>query len=206
MKPSNRAVWQKKWEGRKDPVNAFAKGLVRRLGHGRGRTILDVGCGNGVDSLYFAARGYDVTATDFSESGIAILRSQAKEKDLIIDARLHDTARTFPFRKHAFDIIYAHLALHYFDDAVTRKVFSEMKRLLKKGGLLFVKCKSTKDCLYGVGEEIGPDIFREGHVRHFFTPAYMKDVLGKFRLLSIRTSRSSYHGKTSAFVAAIAQA
>ncbi len=206
MKPTNRAVWRRKWEGRRDPVNTFAKGLLRRLGKGKGRTLLDVGCGNGVDSLYFAARGYRVVSTDFSESGIAALDALAAKKQLKIRSLLHDTAKKFPFRDGSFDIVYAHLALHYFDDATTRKVFAEMRRLLRKGGLFFVKCKSTKDCLYGAGEEIGPDIFREGHVRHFFTPAYMKEMLRDFNILSLRTSSSSYHGKTSAFVSAVAKA
>lgn len=205
MKPTNRAVWRKKWEGRREPVNGFAQGLVRRLGKGRGRTLLDVGCGNGVDSLYFAARGYRVTATDFSESGIETLDHLAAEKTLKIASKLHDSAKKFPFKDGSFDIVYAHLALHYFDDATTRRVFAEMRRLLKKGGLFFVKCKSTKDCLYGLGDEIGHDIFREGHVRHFFTPQYMKEMLQDFTVLSLRTSSSSYHGKTSAFVSAIAR-
>ena len=198
-------MWRKKWESRTEPVNLFAKSLIRRLGKGRGRTVLDVGCGNGVDSLYFAARGYRVTATDFSESGIEALDRLAREKKLKIVSKLHDTSKKFPLKDGSFDIVYAHLALHYFDDATTRKVFAEMRRLLRKGGLLFVKCKSTKDCLYGKGERIGPDIFREGHVRHFFTPEYMKEMLGGFTILSLRTSSSAYHGKTSAFVSAVAR-
>lgn len=204
MSATNRAVWQKKWEGRQEPVNAFAKSLVRKLGEGRSRKILDVGCGSGVDSLYFARHGYAVTATDFSRSGIEILRRRADEDHLKIDASLHDTAKTFRFPDRSFDVIYAHLALHYFDDRTTRKVFAEMRRLLKPKGVFFVKCKSTKDCQYGTGEQVGPDMFRDGHVRHFFTPAYMKAMLEGFTVRSLRSSASAYHGKRSAFVAAVA--
>ena len=168
--------------------------------------LLDVGCGNGVDSLFFAKQGYAVTATDFSESGIAALHASAETDGLFLRTHLHDTAKKFPFDHGTFDVIYAHLALHYFDDATTQKVFAEMRRLLKKGGLFFVKCKSTKDCQYGKGEQIGPDMFRDGHIRHFFTPAYLRSLLAQYTILSERSSSARYHGKTSAFVQAIARA
>lgn len=204
--PTNREIWKNKWHGRSEPVNAFARTVVRRMGTGRGRRLLDVGCGNGQDSLYLAKAGFQVTATDFSESGIEILSERAAAHALPIDARLHDTAQKFPFESGYFDVVYAHLALHYFDDSMTRKVFCEMHRLLRKGGVLFVKCKSVDDSLYGKGENVGPDMYRSGHTRHFFSAEYLTSVLAEFEIVSLRKSASSYHGKRSAFVAAVAHA
>lgn len=199
---TNKQVWRDGWKGRSEPVNALAKTVVRRMRENKGRKLLDVGCGNGTDSLFLARHGFAVTATDFSKSGIDALRSEARRKGAAVEAKLHDTAKKFPFPDASFDVIYAHLALHYFDDRTTRRVFSEMRRLLKRGGFFFVKCKSTKDCLYGVGDTVGPDMFRLGHVRHFFTPQYLREMLGDFAILSLRSSTSSYHGKTSGFVQA----
>lgn len=205
MTQTNEQVWRKKWEGRHEPVNACAKALVRRLGAGKGRRLLDVGCGNGADSLYFASQGFDVVATDFSESGIAALKRGTGQRDFSVQAMLHDTSKKFPFADGSFDVIYAHLSLHYFDDKTTRTVFAEMRRLLRKGGLFFVQCKSVDDDYYGEGEKIGPDTFRHGHLRHFFTKEYMAAMLENFTVLSLRRSTAAFHGKRSAFIQAVAK-
>lgn len=203
--PTNRQVWKNKWRGRTEPVNAFAKTLVRRMGKGRGRKILDIGCGNGTDSLYFSRSGFAVTATDFSESGIETLRSSAVANGLSVTSLLHDTAKKFPFPDATFNAVYAHLALHYFDDAVTRRVFADVQRLLKPNGYFFVKCKSVDDSFYGKGTKVGPDTYRSDHTRHFFSADYMREMLEGFHILSLRRSSSFFHGKRSAFIAAIAR-
>lgn len=168
--------------------------------------LLDVGCGNGTDSIYFARHGFQVVATDFSQSGIEILRHAVPQQGILITAKRHDTTKRFPFRDASFDVIYAHLSLHYFDDVTTRKVFREMRRLLKPKGRFYVKCKSTDDPLYGVGVEVAPDMYRSDHTRHFFSRSYMMSVLDDFSDIAVKNSVSTYHGKTSAFVEAIAVA
>ena len=39
-----------------------------------GRTLAELGCGNGRDALYFASLGLDVVAMDLSEAAIGMLR------------------------------------------------------------------------------------------------------------------------------------
>ncbi len=205
MARTNEQVWAGKWKGRKEPVNAFAKTLVRRSGSGNNRKLLDVGCGNGMDSLFFARQGFRVTALDFSPSGIEELRRAIRTFETAnIEAELHDISKKFSYPDGSFDVIYAHLSLHYFEDALTRKIFCEMKRLLKAKGTFFVKCKSVDDCLYGEGEKVGPDMYRSGHTRHFFRFEYLRSMLDGFMLKDIRKTSSSYHGKKSAFVQAVA--
>ena len=67
-----------------------------------------------------------------------------------------------------------------------------------------VRCKSTKDSLYGIGERIGEDTFANPHVRHFFTERYMRSLLGAFDILKIGESSATYENKKSAFIEAIA--
>ncbi len=200
---TNKEAWKNKWRGRSDPVNAFARAVVRASKE-RG-SLLDVGCGNGTDSFFFAENGFTVTAVDFSESGIEGLNVVAKERGLSITSSVGDISKTLPYKDGSFDVVYAHLSLHYFDDATTKRVFKEMHRVLKKGGLFFVKCKSVDDPLYGVGEEVGPDMFLSDHTRHFFSLEYLKSMLGDFSVFTSTKSSSAYHGKVSKFVQAVAQ-
>jgi 2-polyprenyl-3-methyl-5-hydroxy-6-metoxy-1,4-benzoquinol methylase len=46
-------------------------------------TILDIGCGVGVWSLYLAKKGFDVYGTDFSANAIGLCREWAEEKKLV---------------------------------------------------------------------------------------------------------------------------
>lgn len=163
------------------------------------KTLLDVGCGNGKDTLYFFRKGIDVTAIDFSESGIRALQSKhtgihCMRKDL----------RTMRFKRNSFDAIYAHLSLHYFNDATTTAIFNTLYTILKKGGLLFVKCKSTDDALFGKGKKVGENMYTKGHMRHFFSKEYMKKKCARFTILNIRKTVSVYHQYKSSFIEAIA--
>jgi len=62
-------------------------GLLRRfqatidaLGDVRGKKILDVGCGSGLYSIYFARAGAEVAGIDFSENMIALAEKNSKDE------------------------------------------------------------------------------------------------------------------------------
>lgn len=198
--------WRTKWERRETGApNGFAKRCYSRMSEQGYRTLLDVGCGDGRDSRYFARKGFSVTSVDFSESGIERLNTlMTIDEKRKIDARRMDIRRlAFPDR--SFDVIYAHLSLHYFDDGTTTRIFDALFRLLKKGGMIFIKCKSVDDPLYGVGARIGDDMYIKGHPRHFFSKEYMKEKLRSFDILTIRKTSSVYHRYKSAFIEAVAR-
>lgn len=46
------------------------------------RTILDLGCGNGRDSIYFSRSGLNVTAIDASDSVIRQLKQENNEDNI----------------------------------------------------------------------------------------------------------------------------
>ena len=166
----------------------------------KGDSILDVGCGDGRDAAFFADSGLRVTAIDFSEKAI----ERVNALGLPIDARVMETT-AMDFPDASFDVVYAHLSLHYFDDPTTTAVFANVRRMLKPGGHFFVRCKSTKDRFYGEGEKVGEHMFRKTHVRHFFTPEYMRGKLDGFSVLELGESSAAYDGNESHFVDAIAQ-
>lgn len=108
---------------------------------------------------------------------------------------------------NSFDVVYTHLSLHYFDDKTTRKIFKKIFSILKPGGYLFVKCKSTDDMLYGVGKQVGLDMFKKKGewVRHFFSKEYMQKMLESFGVIKIRKTSSVYHSYKSSFIEAFAR-
>lgn len=167
------------------------------------RSLLDLGYGNGRDSIYFANKVLKVTAVDFSKSGIEKLKTRQNRIKNRINCILKDI-RNINFPENSFDVIYAHLSLHYFDDKTTSKIFDNLYKVLKKGGLIFVKCKSTDDALFGKGKKVGENMYKKGHVRHFFTKEYMTEKLKKFKIIKVRKTSSVYHKYKSAFIEAVA--
>lgn len=169
--------------------------------------MLELGCGPARDGAHFAALGHTVVATDFSQSALGPARAVFASQPGLHFCLL-DTAAPLPFRDGAFDAVYARLSLHYFPDHVTRRVFRELRRVLRPHGFLGFVCKSTADPLYGRGRQLEPDFFElDGHLRHFFSPVYAASCLAlAFDLIELRERDGDLYGKPSAFIEVIARA
>jgi len=197
--------WKTKWDKREiEEANDFARRSFSQIKDKDFKSLLDLGCGDGRDTLFFASKGLNVTSVDFSESGILKLNELIKKKSLSNIKAIQTDIRKINFSDDSFDVIYAHLSLHYFDDKITTQIFDKLSRILKKGGMIFIKCKSVEDALYGQGEKVGEDMYKKGHLRHFFSEDYMKEKLRNFKILDVRKTSSVYHQYKSNFIEAVA--
>ena len=197
---SEASYWDEKWSGRKpEQANTFAKRAYHLIKLRNFNTLLDVGCGNGRDSIYFSDRDLVVTAVDLSIGAINALKNQKHGINCICE-----DMRNLAFKDGSFEVIYAHLSLHYFDDLTTGQIFNNLYKILTANGLLFIKCKSVNDPLFGQGEKVGEYTYKMGHVRHFFSKEYMMEKLYQFKILMIRKTSSFYAGHQSSFIEAIA--
>ena len=169
--------------------------------------MLELGCGVGNDSVAFAKRGYTILATDFSD--VAIQKNSERCKDISgLTFETLDISQEFRLSDNEYDVVYARLSLHYFTNVTTKKIFSEIKRVLKPDGYICFLCKSIDDPLYGKGIEIEKDMYEfEGHVRHFFSEEYIKTLLKEnFRIEKIESGDDTFYGSDSAYIKVIAVA
>lgn len=167
--------------------------------------ILDVGCGHGQDSLYFAQRGHEVAAIDMSE--VTIQKNKEHHSHPNLSFGVMDISRPLSFANETFDIVYASFSLHYFTDGTTKNIFGELSRILKNRGLLCFICKSTKDFYYGKGTEIEKDMYDfNGQVKHFFSEAYVRELLdNNFEILKIETGEKTFFSYPAGFIKTIAK-
>lgn len=100
-----------------------------------GRTILDVGCGDGALATELARRGAIVTGLDANAGTIAAARRRAEIE--VVRLRLCEgRAEKLPFDDVVFDRVVAVTVLCFVRDA--ERAFAEMARVLKPGGRLVV--------------------------------------------------------------------
>ena len=156
--------------------------------------ILELGCGQAQDSIYFAQNGHTVFATDFSQTAIELANSKVPPdpKDKIIFQRL-DLSQTLPFEPNQFDVVYSHLALHYFDSNRTQHLFDEIYQVLKPGGIFATLTNTMADPEVANSQKVEDEYFQnpEGLLKRFFTIQSMHKYTSKFTPLLLDD-----HGET----------
>jgi len=131
------------------------------------KTIIDLGCGNGRDSLYFFSYGLKVTAIDSSKSAIANIES----KHLPIFALCDDFVKTKVLDCIEYDYCYARWVIHAINQTHQDEFIPKIYNMLKKGGLFFAEVRTVRDEKYGKGESLGKHEFLfDNHYRRFIEP------------------------------------
>ena len=100
------------------------------IGDLKGKRVLDLGCGSGAYSLWFAERGASVVGLDLSETMISIAQERSRGLDAVF--RVADIRQSLPFDDDGFDLVFSATALHYVDRLIT--TMTEIARVLKAGG------------------------------------------------------------------------
>jgi ubiquinone/menaquinone biosynthesis C-methylase UbiE len=110
------------------PENRF---ILKHLGDVQGKVLLDLGCGAGENSVYFAKRGAICTASDYSPGMVEVALKLAENNGVSITGCTAN-AMALDFADDTFDIVYASNLLHHLPDPKT--CIREMHRVLKPGG------------------------------------------------------------------------
>lgn len=104
--------------------------------------ILDAGCGNGRNLFYLKNLGYDVFGVDSSEFIINKLKKKfPKLKGKFTISKISNLS----YPKNYFDVILCDAALYYCDIDEFKKNITELRRVLKKNGVMRVYTISSKN-------------------------------------------------------------
>jgi 2-polyprenyl-3-methyl-5-hydroxy-6-metoxy-1,4-benzoquinol methylase/glycosyltransferase involved in cell wall biosynthesis len=157
--------------------------LAMTLALPAGARILDVGCGSGWLSEYFARLGYQVKGIDISPDLIAMSRDRVARVPFGVD---HETPLSCDFAVHdielepldeKFDAIICYDSLHHFADE--RSVMRNLAAMLDAGGLLFI-LEGQKPGEDSVPAEELRDVMREfGTLESPFSDDYLRTLISQ---------------------------
>jgi SAM-dependent methyltransferase len=140
----------------------------------RGRRVLEVGCGAGVDLVRFTRGGAIVTGVDLAESAIALARENFGQQGLQGDLKVAN-GEHLPFDDGSFDLVYAHGVVQY--TANPEQLVAECRRVLKPGGEAVFQVYNRISWLNALSR-----LMKVG-LEHQDAPVLLKFSIGEFRRL-----------------------
>ena len=190
-------------------IKKFSNLLLKR--RQKNYKLLDCGCGTGRHSVFLAnkllhtqaGQHIQIEALDMSNHAIRIFKNILQRRNILtkntnlhINLSVHDLNKRMPYKREYFDSLVSTLVIQHGLMSQIKRWCNEMKRVLKKGGLLSLAVISTNDPRYNTGKEIEPGTRintdqKDGHVpHHFFTDVEIENYLFKnFKVLYKKNQR-----------------
>jgi SAM-dependent methyltransferase len=151
--------------------------------------ILELGGGQGRDTIFFARNGFHVTVLDYSESAVGTITDKARKLGLAgyITALRHDVRVDLPFEDESIDGCYSHmLYCMALTTSELRFLSREVRRVLRPNGLHIYTVRHTKDPHYGKGIHRGDDMYEVGgFIVHFFSREEVERLAEGYEIVSV---------------------
>jgi len=201
------SFWDQHWskaddEGWDDTPTIFAQFAMSYFP--KEGKLLELGAGLGKDSRYFAKFGFYVFSTDFSDKALELSKwESAMQKIINIEYHNVDVKNPIPFKDQEFDVVYAHAVLHYFDNAITSQIFSEIHRVLKDGGVFATLLKSKEDPEISKSLKLEGDFYQtpQGIVERFFSvEEVLKETEGLFKTVVVDASEQIHETDNATYI------
>lgn len=153
------------------------------------RRLLELGGGQGRDSLFFAANGFAVHVIDYAQPGVDSILQKARQAGVAgrVTAARHDVRQRLPVADGTFDACYSHML---FCMALTTSELEalsrEIARVLRPGGLCVYTVRNTSDPDHGRGIARGEDLYESGgFIVHFFDRAKVERLARGFEVVTV---------------------
>ncbi|MFD0672476.1 helix-turn-helix domain-containing protein [Cohnella sp. GCM10027633] len=113
--------------------NGVCYEVLRRVPPTKRLRLLDIGCGEGKDAVFFARNGYEVTAFDVTDAGTEKTKRLADQVGVHVNVFKADI---LDYRIEApFDILYSSGVMHYMRPEYREEIFDNYKRFTNADGV-----------------------------------------------------------------------
>ncbi len=144
----------------------------------KGKDLIELGCGNGRDSIYFAKNGVNVVGIDLSQVAIKKLHDVCHLDNCMFICE--DFVNTEAIYQIQYDYCYSRFTLHAINEQQEAQILCKAYNMLKYKGYFFIEARSVRDGKYGLGKEIEKNAFiYDGHYRRYIDPKELEAKLNK---------------------------
>ena len=190
---AQRQHWEKNFSERPEMFGAepsFSALRAAEVFHKEGRSkLLELGPGQGRDTIFLAQSGFQIQVLDYCESGIEAITNKAAQLSLSqsIVAKCHDICQPLPFDAETFDGCYSHMLYCMALTTPELEFLSkEIWRVLKRGGLNVYTARHTGDPHYGTGTHRGEEMYEVGgFIVHFFSKQKVEHLAKGYEIVSL---------------------
>ncbi len=159
---SDKKFWEAFYSNKKGTLNPSPFAIFLMKNYPVKGNMVELGCGNGRDSLYFAEQHIHVLGIDQCKNivselnGIGIKNAKFKAADFTNLGNLG-----------AFDVVYSRFTLHSVTKAQASATMGWAYKSLNAGGRFCIEVRSIHDNFCGEGKEVEKDAFVTDHYRRF---------------------------------------
>ena len=171
----NSAYWNQYYKNRVCPEepSPFARYVATLVEPGR--DMVELGCGNGRDAVFFAAQGLQITALDMSQEAIFQLQSRGLPNAQFLCG---DFVNSNIHQPDSYDYAYSRFTVHSINRNQEQVLLGNVFRGLRPGGKLFIEVRGINDPLFGKGKQVERNaFFYDNHYRRFIVPDELVESL-----------------------------
>ncbi len=151
--------------------------------------MLELGAGQGRDTILFAQDGLKVMAGDYSQRGIEAILEKAKKLHVAdkVCGKCLDVRKPLPFEDETFDACYSHMLFCMaLEMSEIESLVKEIGRVLKPNGLCLFTVRNTSDPHFGAGIHRGEDMYEvNGFIVQFYDREKVERLAVDFEILSV---------------------
>ena len=166
----DKKYWTEYYAKNSKPTNAstFAEFVLPKLSENK--NLIELGCGNGRDSIYFAQNNLNVVAVDQVEDEMNYLNENHKEENITFIADdFTDLINTNSdlIKNTDFDYVYSRFTFHSINEFKENRTLDWIESNLCGGGCFLLEARSMNDPMFKQGRALSETENFTTHYRRY---------------------------------------
>lgn len=176
----DKKYWTEYYAKNSKPTDSstFAEFILPKLD--KNKNLIELGCGNGRDSIYFVQNNLKVVAVDQVQCEIDYLNENHKEENIIFvadDFTNLDNTKHEIINETDFDYIYSRFTFHSINEKKENRTLDWIEKNLSEGGYFLLEARSINDPMFKQGNALSENENFTNHYRRYMDLDVITDKL-----------------------------